>query len=438
MSIVKKTQAVVLSAALGFCLLTGCAKAPEKEPAKAPADTAAAQTQEQASKGTEGGDVAAGETVTVTLAIGGVSAEELEMRNDQIKIMNEKYPHINLVIQTVVGDYMQWLQTSIASGTTPDIVSLGTETVNMCLDAGLLEPLNSYIEKYGTDIEDFEETILSNYTFDGEVYGLPKDFNTLVMFYNEDMLKAAGIDQAPAVWDEVTAAAEAVTKDGVVGLCLSDDVARFDPFIRMAGGRFTDENGVPTFTAEGNAEGLGFYYSFIQNGTGKSPAELGVGWNAEAFAQGKAAMIFEGGWAVPFLNTTAPDLNWKMAPLPAGPKSQDTLVFDGVYCVTADSKVKDAAFQVIEFLSGPEAQQLMVDTGLAIPTRKSINKNYTEKFPERAALIESVSFAHPWYYGDYTVSITAAMNHVGEALSTGTIKDPAEALATYEAEVDTE
>lgn len=426
----KKIMALMLTMATTISMLAGCGQdAGESTDNTAEAVTGTEQTGQE-----EPGN---GEKTVVTFGAASVSPEELEMRNRQIEAFNEKYPDIEVVIQTVTGDYMQWLQTSVASGTEPDVVSLGVLETHACYEAGLLEPLTPYVEEYGTDIEDFEQSILSSYYFEDQLYGLPRDFNTLVMFYNEDMLNEAGVS-VPTTWDELTEAAEKLNTEDVSALCLANDVARFDPFIRMAGGQITDENGNPTFASEENAKGLGFYYSFLQNGTAKTPADLGVGWNAEAFAQEKAAIIIEGGWAVPFLQETAPDLNWKMAQLPAGPEGQATLSFDGVLCITANSKVKDAAYKLVEFMTGPEAQQIMVDTGLAIPTRKSINAGYLEKFPERAALIESADFSSAWYYGPYTPSINTALNHAGEALSTGTVSDPMEALETYEQEVETE
>lgn len=432
----KKRMALLMTMMLTIGALAGCG---ESAPDNEASDKTESADRTESADGTEVSADAEddGEKVTVTIGLASCSPEELELRDRQIAALMEKYPNINLEVQPVTGDYMQWLQTSASAGVEPDIVSLGVPSAAQCYDADLLEPLTSYIEASGTDLDDYEENILAGYNFDGDIYCLPRDFNTLVMIYNEDMLNDAGLT-VPTTWEELEVAAEKLTTGDVTALCLANDEARFTPFLRMAGGSVVDENGNPTFVSDENAEGLGFYYSFIQNGTAKTPEELGVSWNAEALAQGKTGIIFEGGWAIPFLTESAPDMNWKIAPLPAGPNGVSTFVFDGAYAITKNSKVKEEAFKVIEFMTGPEASQMMAETGLAIPASKSANAGYVEKYPERAAVVESVAFAEPWFYGKYTSDISTALNHAGEALAMGAITDPKEALETYEKEVAVE
>jgi len=302
------------------------------------------------------------------------------------------------------------------------------------MSSGVLEPLDDYIKKYNVDVNDFEPALLSAFQWDGKTYGLPKDFNTLALFYNKDMFKAAGINEPPKTWEELRDVAKKLTKDGVKGLVLSADLARFDAFINQNGGSVY-QDGKVTLNLPENAQALDFYVGLItKDKVADTPQNMGEGWNGDAFAAKKAAMAIEGGWMIPFLKEKAPDLNYGIAELPTG-KQKSTMAFTVAYVMNKNSKHKDEAFKLIEFLTGKEGQQFVVDSGLALPSRKSMQEGFKEKYPERAAFVDGASYAVPWQFGLYGTKVVDAANKACEALIMKQISSAQQALDNAQKEV---
>lgn len=410
----KLLSIIVVAILLLTAILSGCSSS-KNNTSNAKNETNTAQKQETA------------KPVTIKLGMWSSSPAETKIVNDQLAAFKQKYPNINVQIETIVGDYMQKLQTEIASNTAPDIFYLDSMPAPQLMSSGVLEPLDDYIKKNNVDVNDFEPSLLAAFQWQGKTYGLPKDFNTLALFYNKDMFKAAGINEPPKTWDELRADAQKLTKNGVKGLVLSSDLARFEAFINQNGGSVY-KDGKVTLNLSENAQALDFYTGLItKDKVADTPQNLGGGWNGDAFAAKKAAMAIEGGWMIPFLKDKAPDLNYGIAELPAG-KQKSTMAFTVAYVMNKNSKYKDEAFKLIEFLTSKEGQQFVVDSGLALPSRKSMEEGFKAKYPERAAFIDSASYSVPWQFGLLGTKVPDAANKASDALIMKQAKSAQEAL----------
>src|SRR5260370_23771299 len=78
---------------------------------------------------------------------------------------------------------------------------------------------------------------------DGTVYAIPKDWNSLGLFYNKTMFQAAGVsDPTNWSWTDLQSAAQKLTKvtgttaTSVYGAALPDDTSRFGAFLFANGG----------------------------------------------------------------------------------------------------------------------------------------------------------------------------------------------------------
>lgn len=104
-------------------------------------------------------------------------------------------------------------------------------------------------------------------TWDGRVYGIPKYTDTIGVFYNKDMFKAAGIENPPQTWAELFEDAAKLTDayKGVYGVTLSargneEGTFQFLPVIQMSGGSLENIN------TEGAREWLTQVKALIDNG----------------------------------------------------------------------------------------------------------------------------------------------------------------------------
>ncbi len=341
---------------------------------------------------------------------------ETETVEKQVAMFMEKNPHVNVTVEPITGDFWQVLQTRIASNTEPDVFYMDSYQSPNFINAGALEPLDEYIKTNGTDIDDFEPSLLNIFkSAEGGIYGIPKDYSTLTLFYNKAMLANAGV-QPPKTWEELENAAKALTKDKVVGLSLQNELARYQPFLFAAGGGTMKDN-KPVVNTVQNAEGLSFWTSLLKNGYASTPQNLGVGWDGDAFSQEIAAMTVEGNWMIAYLKEVAPDLDYGIIPIPTkvgGP--QVSMSFTCAYSMSKNSKHKTEAFSLLEYLTSQDAQKMVAEAGRAIPSRISMGKILSDNFPVFTPFVEVAKYASPFVYGKASATVVEQMNKAADTV----------------------
>ncbi|AEG42893.1 extracellular solute-binding protein [Isoptericola variabilis] len=104
---------------------------------------------------------------------------------------------------------------SAQEGTSPDIILIDNPAVSTLADTGML----TTVDEFGLDTSAIDENLLAAGVVDGEAYGIPIGANTLSLYYNAEILEAAGVDPASITdWDSLTAALKAVTDAGHKGI----------------------------------------------------------------------------------------------------------------------------------------------------------------------------------------------------------------------------
>ena len=152
-----------------------------------------------------------------------------------------------------------------ASGNTeslPHVVQIEITRVGMYAAADMLLDLKPYADAdENFNVNDLYPGVMDFSWYDGKLVSLPNGRSVPVMYYNKDMLKAAGYDKAPATWTEFVDAATKCTKDGVVGYgCPVGDSWYYLALMLTAGGQIYNEAG----------NNIGFY----ENGSGAKALQL--------------------------------------------------------------------------------------------------------------------------------------------------------------------
>ncbi|WP_300646673.1 extracellular solute-binding protein, partial [Paenalcaligenes sp.] len=113
---------------------------------------------------------------------------------------------------------------ALRGGESVQLSVLGALDAHDLVEQGLVE---SFSDIAKTDEEkawltSFYPALMANGTIEGKVWGIPFQRSTIVMYYNKEAFKAAGLDPevAPKTWDEMVAAAQALTKDKQYGLMI--------------------------------------------------------------------------------------------------------------------------------------------------------------------------------------------------------------------------
>jgi multiple sugar transport system substrate-binding protein len=274
------------------------------------------------------------------------------------------------------------LSTSIAGGQPPDLLLMNYRFYGQFAARGALEPVALFLEgsRALTESDLFERSMVP-FRWDGEQMCLPQNVSSLVVYYNEDLFRAAGVDvpEPGWTWNDLIQAAGALTRDedadgsvDVYGLGVDPEMIRVAPLIWSNGGTLVDDEEAPTrFAFDPPAiEAIQRFFALRTAGVTPTDEEAEAEDFESRFLRGRLAMLMESRRVVPTLRTIT-DFGWDVAGLPAMDIPVSVLHSDA-YCITAASDRKDAAWRFIEFALGPEGQRIAAATGRTVPSLRSV------------------------------------------------------------------
>jgi multiple sugar transport system substrate-binding protein len=370
------------------------------------------------------------ETGSVTLTVSGFTSSPAEDALVQQNLHNFEKLHANIKINwsPIPGDYATKMRANVASNTVPDVFYLQPSMSNEYISAGKLLNLSPYMARDGVKATDYYSTLINPFVCtSGQIYGLPKDWNSLGVFYNKQMFQAAGLATPKAgwTWSDLQADAQKLTKNAgspnsVYGVVLSADLSRWGAFLEQAGGSVLSKDGTQAaFNTQQGIQALQYYDSFFKNKTGAMPTTVGAPWNGDAFGKQRAAMVFEGGWLIPYMTETYPNVQYGIAPLPIGPTGKPAnLSFTNAWAAYAGTKHPDAAWELIKYMAGATVQESNLTAGFALPTLKSLaNSSYFASHPDLKVLFDAAPYSYADYYGSQDTPIhTDLSNAIQEVL----------------------
>lgn len=374
MKMTKKVLSLLVAAAMTTMAATGCSS----------------------SNDSATGNGAAGDAEKVSLTIACTADPfEVDLVTKQAEAYMEANPNVELIVEPIAGDIWEVLKTRMMSNAEPDIFYMDVFQAAQFIDAGKLANLDDLFT--AEELAEFEPALVDAFRGqDGSLYGIPKDFSTLALFYNVEMFEEAGLEP-PTTWEELEATAKALTKDGVVGLSLQNEIARCQPLFYSNGGSMLDA-GKPTLNNPKNIEAYEFWLSLLQNGYAQTPQQLGLGWDGDAFASGAVAMTIEGTWMVNSMKEAAPDLEYGLVPVPQK-EEPASMQFTVAYSMSNSTENPAVAKDVIKFLTSEEQQEFIADAGRAMPSRLASLERFKEKWPQYSVFAEVASVASPFNYG---------------------------------------
>jgi len=347
---------------------------------------------------------------------------------DSIAAFKAANPSVNVKWEPIAQDYETVLKTNLAAGTEADVFYADIGWIDSLMKTGKLLALDDLMAKTGTKTSDFVPSLINAFSYNGKVYGIPKDFNTLGLVYNKDLFKAAGVAEPTNdwTWTDLQTAAKKLTTGSVVGLSLPADAARFMPFLWQAGGDLNNINNAAGVAA------VDYYTGFeAKDSLSKLPSELGMGWAGEAFEKGKAAMVFEGGWLPADLNNNFKTVNYGVVQMPKGSAAKSNLIFTVSYSISAKSKNPNAAWALANYLTGSDNQAKVLKAGFALPTRQALASSITNV--NSKAIFDGAPYGKPFNYasantGKVNDEIAKALESI--MLKKSSVKDALDKLAT--------
>ncbi len=322
------------------------------------------------------GKVLSPETIRLTIWTVGSEGNKISLIAQDFERAN---PDITLDIVK-----MDWevardrILSAINDGGTPDLCQIGTTWTAEFAATETLAPLDNFVFMSSElSKENFFNGPWQTNVIDGKLYGIPWYFETRLLFYRKDLLKAKGIVKPPQTWEELRETAQLLTEDqdedgqtDTYGLSLSSfDAKTIAPFVWQNGGSlFNSTLTATTLCGKREREALRFYINLFRDGY-VLPKESDA---IDSFLNGRCAMTIAGPWYVTILRKELSEKSylWGMATLPK--KVYGTSYFGGSNFVMFNScKNKEGAWRFLEFLSRPENQASWFQAVSALPAVKA-------------------------------------------------------------------
>lgn len=333
---------------------------------------------------------AAVEPTTVTWAFWG-SPEEAASHKIVADAFMAEHPEITIELWNQPwDDYFTKIQALWASGdskTIPDIAFLWP-TPKYAAE-GVLENLDPYIQKSGYDLNDYWPGLLESAKYDDHVYGLPRDIEANVLYYNKNLLDAAGVAYPDDswTWDDLQAAAEKLTVVDASGnttqyaLAMEGGSGKWSKWVKQNGGSILDDMRNPSkcmLDDPKSVEAITFFADLMNDGYAMRPADLNqAGGDASVFQSGQAAMIIQNTSRVSAFNSAGMNYDVAVVPIPAGGQR-----FNGAggaaWVMSSGSDNKDAAWTFLEWLQSTDGgEKIYTERGEIFPALQSVANSPT-------------------------------------------------------------
>lgn len=413
----KKLAALFITTCMVSSLLMGCGSGKEETAVTEKAETSA-----------EAGADAEEASGDVTIWYYWETEGHQEALDHIIGAFNSSQDNISVEAKYVpFADFKKQLSIGASADELPDIVILDNPDHASYAAMGIFADLTGRF-----DVSTYYEGPVNSCSLDGKLYGVPFGSNDLLLFYNEDMLAAAGCD-VPTTWDELLETASACTTDTVSGFahCAvqnEEGTFNFLPWVWSTGATSYE------IDSEGGIKALTFVKELVDSGAmTKEAINWTQGDTMHQFIAGNLAMMINGTWQIPTMREEVPDLNWNVAPIP-----QDAVQASGLggenYAVIAGGN-EEAAIKFLEYATSKDNCLYLMNAMGYISADSTIADGQFEGDAVYEMFVDEMNYANARgplpEWPDISDAISLAFNKVITGDST-----PEEAAAEAQATID--
>lgn len=350
-----------------------------------------------------------------------------------------KNPDIKVNVRSVqFQDMVNELAKAMATGEAPDVTYIDNPDVALFASHNLLLDMKPMIDKSSViKLDQIYPGPLASVSYKGGIYGVPRGANTIALYYNADMFKAAGLDpdQPPKTWDELYADAQKLTqKDkGIYGLAFSaaaseEGTFQFLPWLQMTGSNYDKVN------TPGGEKALTLWKKFLDEGLASKDTLIRGQWDsAGTFNAGSAAMDISGPWELPRMSKDAKfTFRVAMLPVPEAGAQRASALGEGDNVIVANTKHPEEAFKFVEYMYS-QMPRVWNEFGYMPAYPVTIDKpDYPEAY---AVFSESMKYARNRGPSPDWAKISKAIQTAIQTSLTGQAA-PADALAVAQKSID--
>jgi sn-glycerol 3-phosphate transport system substrate-binding protein len=433
--------------ALSLLMAAGCGSSSGSEASSSPsAGTDTSKPANTAQPASTAKDEKVELTFYYPIAVGGPLTATIEGMAQEFTKENP-----NITVKPVyTGSYADTAvktQAGVQSKSPPDVAVLQSTELFSLLDMNAIIPMDDFIAKEDSKyLSDFYPAFMANSQTGGKTYSIPFQRSTIVLYYNKDLFKAAGLDpeKPPQTWDEMRDYAKKLNKDGTWGLEIPVSGYAYwmlQTFALQNGKNLMSEDGKKVmFNTPENVEGLQYWTDLAYKEKVSPQGVTEWGTVPSDFLEGKTAMMYHTTGNLSNVKKNA-KFNFGVSFLPKQ-KNFGSPTGGGNFYIfkDIDQKKQEAAWKFVKFMTESErAAQWSIDTGYVAVKKSAYEtermKKYAADFPAALVARDQLQYAAAELSTHNNGKVMKVLSDQVQAALTGTLK-PEEALKKAQEEAD--
>ncbi len=305
-----------------------------------------------------------------------------------INKFNEEHPNVEVKVTiSPYGEYWTKLKTSLGGGSGPDVFWMNGPNFYQYSTTNLIKDLDPFIQadkSYST--ENYYQTLLDLYSYDGKLYAAPYFFDSVGMFYNKELFDKAGVAYPDETWTwndlEEKGKLLSNSDEGVYGYAAHTVISQegYYNIIHQAGGYIiSDDKTKSGYNLPETKEAFHFLQKLIDEGVSPSTKTQIETKPRDMFISGKIAML-------PAVSTNSGMLHEALgdklgvAPLPKG-KQAASIIHGIAWAMNGKTKNEDLAWDLIKALTNEDGNRAIAESGYTMPANKELSPIWVKSIP---------------------------------------------------------
>ena len=320
---------------------------------------------------------------------------EFDAMKKTVDAFNASQSRIQVDILSVSGIENKTLM-AVAGGIPPDVAGLYGENVAQYADDHAVIQLDDLARENGITEDRYIPCFWAPGVIRGKLFSLPSAPATVALHYNTDLLRKAGVAQAPKTVQAMDDVADRMTKRGAGGKLLVSGFLPTEPgwwnwfWCPLFGGRLWDGKGRITVNDRDSVAGFAWAQGYAKRYGATALATQKGGFGSfsspqNGFMTQSVGMELQGVWMYNFIAKFNPKLNWSVAPFPypVGRKDlvEPTVADEDVLCIPRGAKHPKEAFEFIKFVESQKGMELLCLGQKKLSPLREVSAGFYEHHP---------------------------------------------------------
>lgn len=295
---------------------------------------------------------------------------------------------------TVVSwqEYWTALEAGAQGGALPDVFWMhSNESYRYMSNNMLLDLTDKIKESSEIKMENYPESIWGLYTLQDKNYAIPKDIDTIALWYNKALFDEANVPYPTSdwTWDDFGEAAKKLTnaEKGQYGMAIRNDnnqAGYYNMIYGNGGYIISDDKKKSGWDDPKTVEAMEQLESWIKDGSMTPLESMSVNGEEVLFQTGKAAMVLQGSWMISLYKGN--DYVLQNCDLVELPKNKNTgkrvSLYNGLgWAASANTKHKEEAWKLLEYLGSKEAQTKQAKLGVTMSAYNGTSDDWKKSAP---------------------------------------------------------